>query len=129
MLKKAPLADQERWFNPDLKAYATDVCIDGTHEFLKTGMTAKVEITIKELKNVISVPIQVVVNREGKKICYVESDNGPQVRVVQTGEFNNNFVEIKSLLFLVIGASLILLFNLHPAYVVIIAGVLAIFIL
>jgi chromate transporter len=40
-----------------------------------------------------------------------------------------NFVEVKSLLFLVIGASLILLFNLHPAYVVIIAGVLAIFIL
>lgn len=40
-----------------------------------------------------------------------------------------NFVEVKSLLFLVIGALLILLFNLHPAYVVIIAGVLAIFIL
>ena len=40
-----------------------------------------------------------------------------------------NFVEVKSLLFLVIGALLILLFNLHPGYVVIIAGVLAIFIL
>jgi chromate transporter len=40
-----------------------------------------------------------------------------------------NFVEVKSLLFLVIGALLILLFNLHPAFVVIIAGVLAIFIL
>jgi chromate transporter len=40
-----------------------------------------------------------------------------------------NFVEVKSLLFLVIGALLILLFNLHPAYVVIIAGMLAIFIL
>jgi len=40
-----------------------------------------------------------------------------------------NFVELKSLIFLIIGASLILLFNLHPAYVVIIAGILAIFIL
>jgi chromate transporter len=40
-----------------------------------------------------------------------------------------NFVEVTSLLFLVIGALLILLFNLHPAYVVIIAGMLAIFIL
>ena len=40
-----------------------------------------------------------------------------------------NFVEVKSLLFLVIGALLILIFNLHPAYVVIIAGLLAIFIL
>lgn len=40
-----------------------------------------------------------------------------------------NFVEPKSLIFLIIGASLILLFNLHPAYVVLIAGILAIFIL
>ena len=40
-----------------------------------------------------------------------------------------NFVELKSLIFLIIGASLILLFNLHPAYVVVIAGILAIFIL
>ena len=40
-----------------------------------------------------------------------------------------NFVEVKSLLFLAIGALLILIFNLHPAYVVIIAGVLALFIL
>ena len=40
-----------------------------------------------------------------------------------------NFVELQSLLFLIIGALLILIFNLHPAYVVIIAGVLAIFIL
>lgn len=40
-----------------------------------------------------------------------------------------NFVEAKSLIFLVLGASLVLIFNLHPAFVVIIAGVLAIFIL
>ena len=40
-----------------------------------------------------------------------------------------NFVDVQSLLFLAIGALLILIFNLHPAYVVIIAGVLAIFIL
>lgn len=39
------------------------------------------------------------------------------------------YVDIKSLIFIIIGALLILLFNLHPAYVVIIAGALAIFIL
>jgi hypothetical protein len=31
VLKKAPLADAENWLNPDLKVYATDVAIDGTH--------------------------------------------------------------------------------------------------
>ena len=96
VLKKAPLADPEEWLNPDLKVYSTDVSIDGTHEFLKTGMTAKVEIIIEELKNVISVPIQTVVNRNGKKVCYVMGSKEPKQREVETGLFNDNFVEIKS---------------------------------
>jgi HlyD family secretion protein len=96
VLKKAPLADPEEWLNPDLKVYSTDVSIDGTHEFLKTGMTAKVEIIIEELKNVISVPIQTVVNRNGKKVCYVMGSKEPEQREVETGLFNDNFVEIKS---------------------------------
>jgi len=40
-----------------------------------------------------------------------------------------NFVEVKSFVFLLIGASLIIFFKLHPAFVVIIAGILALFIL
>jgi HlyD family secretion protein len=96
VLKKAPLADPEEWLNPDLKVYSTDVSIDGTHEFLKTGMTAKVEVIIEELKNVISVPVQAVINRDGKKVCYVMSSKKPKQREVETGLFNDNFVEIKN---------------------------------
>ena len=95
VLKKAPLASPEEWMNPDLKVYAADVSIDGTHNFLKTGMTAKVEIIIEELKDVLSVPIQVVVNRGGKKLCYVENSKNPREREVETGAFNDSFVEIK----------------------------------
>ena len=40
-----------------------------------------------------------------------------------------NFAEVKSIIFLVLGASLVLIFNLHPAYVVIIAGIIGIFVL
>jgi chromate transporter len=40
-----------------------------------------------------------------------------------------NFAEAKSIIFLVLGASLVLIFNLHPAYVVIIAGLIGIFVL
>jgi HlyD family secretion protein len=96
VIKKAPLADPEEWTNPDLKVYSTDVRIDGTHNFLKTGMTAKVEIIIEELKDVLSVPIQSIVSRDGKKLCYVVNDKGSELREVQTGAFNDNFVEIKS---------------------------------
>ena len=96
ILKKAPLANPENWMNPDLKVYTTDVSIDGTHDFLKTGMTAKVEVIIEELKDILSVPIQAVTNLEGDKFCYVVTDKGTESRAVETGGFNDNFVEIKS---------------------------------
>lgn len=40
-----------------------------------------------------------------------------------------NFVDVKTLSFLILGALLILVFNLHPAYVVIVAGILAVILL
>ena len=96
VLKKAPLADPTEWLNPDHKVYSTDVRIDGTHDFIKTGMTAKVEIIIDELNNVIIVPIQAVVTLEGKKVCYCLTSGAPKMREVETGSFNDDFVEIKN---------------------------------
>jgi HlyD family secretion protein len=95
VLKKAPLADLDNWLNPDLKAYATDVSIDGAHDALKTGMTGKVEVIVQELHDVLYVPIQSVTATGETKVCYVRS-SGAQRREVQTGLFNDNFVEIKS---------------------------------
>jgi RND family efflux transporter MFP subunit len=95
VLKKAPLADAENWLNPDLKVYATDIAIDGTHDALKTGMTGKVTVIIDKLHDVLYVPIQSVVTVEDKKICYV-AGSPAQKREVETGLFNDNFVEIKS---------------------------------
>jgi len=95
VLKKAPLADQEDWFNPDHKVYSTDVRLDGAHDSIKTGMTAKVKVIIDQLKDVLIVPIQSVVSSEGKKLCYCLTDIGTQKREVETGSFNDDFVEIK----------------------------------
>ena len=95
VLKKAPLADLDNWLNPDLKAYVTDVGIEGADDALKTGMTGKVEVTIEKLHDVLYVPIQSVVSVGETKFCHVLG-GGPEKREVQTGLFNDNFVEIKS---------------------------------
>jgi len=95
--KVAPLADSQRWWaNPDLKVYVTEVSIDGTDDRLRPGMSAKVEIIVRQLRDVIIVPVQVVINRPGGKVVYVQTDNGPEAREVETGEFNDNFIEIVS---------------------------------
>jgi len=95
VLKKAPLADATDFLNPDLKVYSTDIGIDGTHDALKTGMTGKVTVIIDKLQDVLYVPIQSVVTVEDKKICYI-AGSPAQKREVETGLFNDNFVEIKS---------------------------------
>ncbi|MFC1634163.1 efflux RND transporter periplasmic adaptor subunit [Planctomycetota bacterium] len=96
VLKKAPLADQKGSWEPDVKVYTTDVSIEGTHDSLKTGMTGKVEVTIDELHDVLYVPIQSVVTVDEKKICYVVTGKVSDMREVETGLFNDDFVEIKS---------------------------------
>ncbi len=95
VVEVAPLPDQQRGFlNPDLKVYKALVRIDGTHDFLKSRMSCKVQILVEQLEDVIIVPIQVVSNRVGKKVVYVMTPGGHQERVVRTGLFNDTFVQI-----------------------------------
>lgn len=97
VLKVAPLPDQSKgWFNPDLKVYKTEVAIDGAHDFVKPGMSAKVEILVNHIKDALIVPNHVVANRLGKKVCYVSTSRGTKQREVQTGQYNDAFVQILS---------------------------------
>jgi len=86
-----------RYLSPDLKLYPTMVEINETHEWLKPGMTAKVEILVTNLSNVVYVPIQAVSPWEDRHVCYI-ADGGskPERRVVDIGENNDEFIEIRS---------------------------------
>ncbi len=95
VIKVSPLPDAQRgWLSPDLKVYTTQVSIKGTHESLKQLMSAKVTILVEELKDVLIVPVQVVANRQGKKLCYLATSKGPEPREVRPGAFNDIFVQI-----------------------------------
>ena len=97
VLSVAPLPDAQRgYLSPDIKVYTTKVSIEDSHDSLRPGMSAKVEVLVEQLDDVLMVPVQVVANRGGRKVCYIATDRGPEERQVQTGAFNNNFVEIVS---------------------------------
>lgn len=87
---------QNRWMNPDLKVYITSISIDGAHDWVKPGMSAKVEILVNHLDNVLYIPIQAVQPENGKQYCYVAGGFHPERREVEVGEFNDEFIEIKS---------------------------------
>lgn len=97
VLSVAPLPDSQRgYLSPDVKVYITKVSIEGSPGFLRPGMSAKAEILVEQLEDVVIVPVQVVANRAGRKVCYIGTDRGPEEREVQTEAFNDTFVEIVS---------------------------------
>jgi multidrug efflux pump subunit AcrA (membrane-fusion protein) len=94
VLKIAPLPDPGSFLsNPDLKLYATDVTLENGRS-LRPGMSAKVEIIIAEMQDVIAVPLQCVANRGGKKICYVHTLTDKKEREVTIGAYNDKYVQI-----------------------------------
>jgi RND family efflux transporter MFP subunit len=91
----SPMADQSSFFNSDVKVYSTLVPIDKGVPGLRPGMTAEVEILITELKDVLSVPVQAVLEYKGKDHVSVRTPNGYVRKEVALGITNNTHVEIK----------------------------------
>ncbi len=93
--KIAPLPDAAGFLsNPDMKVYSTEVAIDGVVSDIRPGMSTKVSILVEELKNVAVVPLQCVATRGGQKVCYVIRGGKPEAVNVQTGSYNESFVQI-----------------------------------
>ncbi|HWB07807.1 MAG TPA: HlyD family efflux transporter periplasmic adaptor subunit [Pirellulales bacterium] len=76
------------------KEYATLIKIDGEPEELKPGMTAEVEILVAEKKDVLTIPVQCVVERGGKFHAYVRNGNSVQVRDLVLGGTNDTVIEV-----------------------------------
>lgn len=93
--KVAVLPDsQDRWMNPDLKVYVTSLTINGSHPWLKPGMSAKVEILVDRIEKAVQIPVQSVLSEGGRSICYVDKGLGVEKRPLETGQFNDEFIEI-----------------------------------
>lgn len=82
-------------YNPSLKVYPATVEIEGTHEFLKPGMSAKVEIIVDELDDVTYVPVQSVFVENSEHFVFLKTVGGYKRHPVEIGAHNNEFIELK----------------------------------
>ena len=85
-----------RWLNPDLRVFPTTVAIEGSYDWLRPGMTARVEIIITYLDDVVYAPMQAVVSHGRQRYVYVVTGGTVEARPVETGAYNDRFIEIKS---------------------------------
>ena len=90
--------NQMNWMNPDLKVYATEIVIDEQlpHD-VKPGLSARAEIIIAKLHQVLAVPIQTVTTIDHRQVCYRVGPQGEAVPVnVEVGLYNDTLIEVKS---------------------------------
>ncbi len=92
----AVLPDQGDWAGADTKVYSTIVTIDEEVSQLKPGMTAVVDLNVARLENVLTVPVQAVVQLGADTWCYVQDPRGRvERRPLVLGRTNDKFIEIR----------------------------------
>ena len=94
--KVAILPDsQSRWGNPNLKVYTTEIVITDDMPDVKPGVSARAEIVVTNLKDVLTVPIQCVTTIQGQQVCYVKKGGNADPEPVKIGMFNSKSIEIE----------------------------------
>jgi HlyD family secretion protein len=97
--KVATLSDSaDSWRRGGVKEYETIVTIDDLPDdaALKPGMTAEVAVKVKQLSDVLLIPVQAVTEIEGQHFVYIVRPGGIERREVEVGESNEKFIEITS---------------------------------
>lgn len=86
---------ESAFMNPDLKVYSTKVDLDNDQDLslIRSGMSCTAEIVVEQFKEATYVPVQAVMNVDGKQTVYVVNGNDLEPRVVETG--NDNGIVIK----------------------------------
>lgn len=83
-------------YNPSLKVYPATVEISGNNEFLKPGMSAKIEIVVAELSDVVYIPVQAVFTEDDENFVFLKEGDGFKRHVVKLGQHNDEYIEIES---------------------------------
>ena len=88
--------DQQSWRKSTVKFYPATIAVKEQAEGLRPGMNAKVEIQIKELKDVLAVPVQAVMKSGDVGYCYViDGNHKPELRRLRFGKANDQYIEVK----------------------------------
>lgn len=83
-------------FTAHIKEYATEIAIIDPPEGLRPGMTAQASIIAEERDQATQVPLQAVMERDGRYYVLVQTAAGMEAKQVQVGPTNEKFVVVES---------------------------------
>lgn len=83
-------------YTPNVKVYPCTIHIQGSYDWLKPGMNAKVDVIVDDLEDVLYVPVQSIEVENDHHFCYVNTGTKLERREIETGLFNDEFIEVRS---------------------------------
>jgi RND family efflux transporter MFP subunit len=90
----ASVATSNNWSDETNKSFKVEITLDSTPPDLRAGVTAKAEIQVETLENVLQCPIHAIVPESGKHLAFVLEGGEPKEREVKIGKNNAHHVEI-----------------------------------
>ena len=82
------------WGGTGVKTYECIIRIPDKVQSLKPGMTAVADIHVDRIRNILSVPVQSVVQIEKDNWCYVATAGGIEKKKIDLGRSNDKFVHV-----------------------------------
>nr|WP_303652528.1 efflux RND transporter periplasmic adaptor subunit [Paludisphaera mucosa] len=90
----APLPDPSSFFSSDIKVYTSHIRIENPLPGLRPGMNAEVVILVDRKEDVLTVPVQAILEFKGKDHVAVRGAEGYERKEVALGATNDKYVEI-----------------------------------
>jgi len=93
----APMSDPNSNFSSDIKVYTTFIALesDTSKLNLRPGMSAQVEILVTELDDVLSVPVQSILQFKDKDFVFLKDGDTFRKESISLGISNDQHVEVK----------------------------------
>jgi HlyD family secretion protein len=92
----ASVASSGRWGDQTNKQFKVEVSMADLDTELRSGITAKVEVLVEELENVLHVPIHAVFMDGEDFVCFQPDEGAFKRRTVEIGKRNAHYVVIES---------------------------------
>jgi len=90
----ASVASSTNWSDESNKSFKVEITLDATPPDLRAGVTAKAEIQIETLADVLQCPIHAIVPEGGKHLAFVVKGAEIEEREVKIGKNNAHHVHI-----------------------------------
>ncbi len=96
VLSIATMPEPARDNNPNHRVYKAEVLVTDPIPDIKPGVTARVDVLVAELEDVIKIPLQAVVGIEERQFCFIREGAADVPVEVEVGLFDSQFVQIRS---------------------------------